>query len=76
MAGRISAQYVPSRWMVLNSMNCGRTKASVGSMSPARITANATDLPRKRRRARPKPIVEHTTRVRITDSVEIAVERV
>ena len=40
-------------------------------MSPARITANTTDLPRKFRCASPKPIMEHTTRVKITDSVEM-----
>ena len=57
--------------MVRNSMNCGRTSASVGSMSPARITANITDLPRNLRCARAKPIIEHTTTVEITDSVEM-----
>src|SRR4051812_33386471 len=69
--GRMTAQYVPSRPSARNSMNCGRTSASVGSMSPARIRPNTTYFPRKFRWTRAKATIEHTTTVKITVRVEM-----
>src|ERR1700712_2245702 len=71
MAGSTRAQYVPSRWNVRNSMNWGSTSASVGSMMPARIAAIRAVLPRNFRCASEKPIIEHTSTVSTTDTVEI-----
>jgi hypothetical protein len=52
-------------------MNWGSTRASVGSMMPARISAITTFLPRNSRWLKAKAIIEQTTTVKITASVEI-----
>src|SRR4051812_34543508 len=69
--GRITAQYVPSRPSALNSRNWGRTSASVGSMSPARISPKMAYLPRKFRGTRPNAAIEQTTTVKTTVRVEM-----
>src|SRR4051794_19852533 len=69
--GRMTAQYVPSRPSARNSMNCGRTSASVGSIRPARISPNTAYFPRKFRWTRPNAAIEQTTTVKMTVSVEM-----
>src|SRR4028119_1061174 len=70
-AGRMMAQYVPSRLRARNSMNCGRTRASVGSIKPARMIEKTATLPRKFRLTSANAAIEHTTTVKMTESVEM-----
>jgi hypothetical protein len=52
-------------------MNCGSTNASIGTMIPTTITASSAVRPRNCRCASANAIIEHTSTVRITDSVEM-----
>ena len=51
MSGRISAWYVPSQWMWVNSWNSGVTSATPGNIEAPSTTPSTRNLPRNRSRA-------------------------